>query len=50
MEDGKKPTEVLPWLYLGTKYHSYDSELLKSLDIICVVNVCGGRWALFNPV
>jgi hypothetical protein len=28
------PSEVLPWLYLGTKYHYFDSSNLKSLGTI----------------
>ncbi|KAL6050861.1 tyrosine/serine/threonine protein phosphatase pps1 [Balamuthia mandrillaris] len=38
-----KPSEILPWLYLGTKYHFLDSVMLRELGITRVLSVVGGR-------
>jgi hypothetical protein len=28
------PSEILSWLYLGSKYHYFDSDNLKSLGLL----------------
>ncbi len=39
-----KPSEILSWLYLGSKYHYLNSTGLKELGITHVLSLVGGRY------
>ena len=49
MEEDKEkqknlPSVILPWMYLGNAYHARDEDVVNSLEIKTIVNLCGGRY------
>ncbi|KAL6073094.1 Dual specificity protein phosphatase 13 [Balamuthia mandrillaris] len=38
------PSEILPWLFLGSQYHAADDAALEQLGITCILNVVGGMY------
>ena len=49
------PTQILPWLYLGSKREAHNKSLLQELGITAILNVVGGAcsddpWVKLVPI